>query len=300
MNLLITGSWQEAADYIPLLEKQGHSIRFLECEADELPCDPIWVEGIIGNGIFLYQDIEKFTNLRYIQLTSAGVDRVPMDYVSKHSIIIHNAGGVYSVPMAEMAIAGILQIFKGMTGFYENQKNHLWKKNRELRELAGKVIAIIGCGNVGTECAKRFKAFGTTVIGVNDNARENKHYDKIIETSQLDRVLGYSDIVVITVPLTEKTIGLMNAARIKKMKKEAILVNLARGAVVVTEDLVVALNKNMIGGAVLDVFEDEPLDENSPLWDLHNVIITPHNSFVGENNNRRMNSLILNNLCNFS
>lgn len=296
MNLLITGAWQEASNYIPILEKQGHSVRFLNCEADELPCNPIWVEGIIGNLIFLYHDIEKFTALRYIQLTSAGLDRVPMDYVNEHRIIIHSARDVYSVPMAELAVAGVLQLFKDMTGFYENQKNHLWKKNRELRELAGKTVSIIGCGSVGTECAKRFKAFETTVIGVNDVVRENKYYDNIVGIRQLDQILSVSDIVIISVPLTDKTKGLINSTRLDKMKKETILVNLARGAVVVTKDLLAALNKNIIGGAVLDVFENEPLDKNSPLWDLDNVIITPHNSFVSENNNRRMSSQILNNL----
>ena len=296
MNLLITGAWLEAADYIPILKKKGHSIRFLECETEVLPCNPEWVEGIIGNGIFLYHHIETFTNLRYIQLTSAGFDRVPMDYVNEHRITIHNARDVYSVPMAELAVAGVLQLFKDMTGFYENQKNHVWKKNRELRELAGKTIVIIGCGSVGTECAKRFKAFETIVIGVNDVVKENKYYDNIVGICQLDQVLGNSDVVIIAVPLTDKTKGLINSTRLDKMKKETILVNLARGAVVVTKDLLAALNKNIIGGAVLDVFENEPLDKNSPLWDLDNVIITPHNSFVSENNNRRMSSQILNNL----
>ena len=300
MNLLITGAWQEAAKYIPILKKQSHSICFLECETEVLPCNPVWVEGIIGNGIFLYHHIETFTNLRYIQLTSAGFDRVPMDYVNEHRITIHNARDVYSVPMAELAVAGVLQQFKDMTGFYENQKNHVWKKNRELRELAGKTIVIIGCGSVGTECAKRFKAFETTVIGVNDVVKENKYYDNIVGICQLDQVLGNSDVVIIAVPLTDKTKGLINAARLNKMKKETILINLARGAVVVTKDLIAALNKNIIGGAVLDVFENEPLDENSPIWDLRNVIITPHNSFVSDNNNRRMSSLILKNLCSLS
>ena len=300
MNLLITGAWQEAADYIPILKKKGHSIRFLECETEVLPCNPEWVEGIIGNGIFLYHHIETFTNLRYIQLTSAGFDRVPMDYVNEHRITIHNARDVYSVPMAELAVAGVLQLFKDMTGFYENQKNHVWKKNRELRELAGKTIVIIGCGSVGTECAKRFKAFETIVIGVNDVVKENKYYDNIVGICQLDQVLGNSDVVIIAVPLTDKTKGLINAARLNKMKKEAILINLARGAVVVTKDLIAALHKNSIGGAVLDVFENEPLDESNPIWDLRNVIITPHNSFVSDNNNRRMSSLILKNLCSLS
>jgi phosphoglycerate dehydrogenase-like enzyme len=300
MNFLITGAWQEATNYIPILKEQGHPVHFLKREMDALPCSPVWVEGIIGNGIFHYHHIEAFTNLRYIQLTSAGFDRIPMDYINEHGIIIKNARGVYSVPMAELAIAGVLQIFKEMTGFYENQKKHLWKKNRKLRELAGQTVAIIGCGSVGTECAKRFKAFETTIIGVNDVVKENEHYDRITDIGQLDQVLGLSDIVVVTVPLTDKTNGLINAAQINKMKRNALLVNLARGAVVVTKDLIAALNKNIIGGAVLDVFENEPLDENSPLWDMHNVIITPHNSFVGNNNNRRMSCLIMKNLCSLS
>ena len=129
---------------------------------------------------------------------------------------------------------------------------------------------------------------------------ENKYYDNIVGICQLDQVLGNSDVVIIAVPLTDKTKGLINAARLNKMKKEAILINLARGAVVVTKDLIAALHKNSIGGAVLDVFENEPLDESNPIWDLRNVIITPHNSFVSDNNNRRMSSLILKNLCSLS
>ena len=296
MNLLITGAWQESSDYIPILMQQGHSVHYLEFEKDELPCHPTWVEGIIGNGIFLYHSIEEFSNLRYIQLTSAGFDRVPMDYVKEHRITIHNARGVYSVPMAELVIAGVLHLIKEMADFYKNQKNHLWEKNWGIRELAGKTVTIIGCGSVGTACAKRFKAFETTVIGVNVTVKESNYYDTITEINKLDEILGISDIVVIAVPLTEATKGLINSARIRNMKKGAILVNVARGAVVVTEDLVAALNNKKVGGAVLDVFENEPLNEDNPLWEMSNVIITPHNSFVGEGNNKRLSSLIMKNL----
>ena len=104
MNLLITGAWQEAKKYIETIEKMGHQVQFLQFEKDALPCDYEWVEGIIGNGLFLFHPIEKFKNLKYIQLTSAGFDRVPMDYVKEHKIVINNARGVYSAPMAEYAV----------------------------------------------------------------------------------------------------------------------------------------------------------------------------------------------------
>lgn len=110
--------------------------------------------------------IEKFKNLRYIQLTSAGYDRVPLDYVKEHQIEIHNARGVYSIPMAEFAISGVLQLYKQARFFDNNQKNHQWIKHRGLLELNEKTVCIVGCGSVGTECAKHFAAFGCQVVGI--------------------------------------------------------------------------------------------------------------------------------------
>ena len=205
MNLLITGAWQQAKEYIPTIESKGHQVRFLQFERDELPCEYEWVEGIIGNGIFLSHPIEKFVNLKYIQLTSAGFDRVPMDYVKEHGIEIHNARGVYSAPMAELAVAGVLELYKKMRFFYENQKKHNWEKQRGLLELFGKTVVIVGCGDVGIECAKRFRAFGCTVIGVNRTARKNEVFDRIVPLSDIETVLPEADLVVLTVALTEET-----------------------------------------------------------------------------------------------
>ena len=294
MNLLITGAWQQAKEYIPTIESKGHQVRFLQFERDELPCEYEWVEGIIGNGIFLSHPIEKFVNLKYIQLTSAGFDRVPVNYVKEHGIEIHNARGVYSVPMAEFAVAGVLELYKKMRFFYENQKKHNWEKHRGLLELFGKTVVIVGCGDVGIECAKRFRAFGCTVIGVNRTIRENETFDRIVPLSEIDTVLREADLVVLTVALTEETRHLMNAERLKLLKETAVLVNIARGRVVDTNALINCLPN--IGGAVLDVFEEEPLDANSSLWDAENVIIAPHNSFVGNGNNKRMRDVICSNL----
>lgn len=295
MNLLITGAWQQAKDHIDEIRQQGHSVAFLQYEKEELPCEYEWVEGVICNGLFLQHSIEKFTNLKYIQLTSAGFDRVPMEYVKEHGIEIHNARGVYSIPMAEFVLGGVLQLYKQARFFGENQKSHRWEKHRNLLELFGKTVCIVGCGSVGTECAKRFRAFGCQVIGVNRTLRDDQYYDQMLEMGELEFVIPKADILVLTVPLVEETKFLMNDRTFSLMREGAVLVNVARGAVVNEEALVRAL-QDKLGGAVLDVFEEEPLGENSPLWDMEHVILTPHNSFVGEGNAERLADVILGNL----
>lgn len=295
MNLLITGAWQEAKKYIETIEQMGHQVQFLQFEKDELPCEYEWVEGIIGNGIFLSHPIEKFSNLKYIQLTSAGFDRVPMDYVREHKIKINNARGVYSAPMAEYAVAGVLSLYKGQRFFIENQKAHNWEKKRDLKELSGRNVCILGCGSVGSECAKRFEAFGCEVYGVDIAVREIEHFTKVYHLCDMKEALSQADIVVITLPLTDETYHMFDEELFAAMKPGAVLVNIARGGLIDAEAMVEAL-KNKLGGAVLDVFKEEPLKEDSPLWDMENVIITPHNSFVGDGNNRRMSNVILKNL----
>ena len=294
MNLLVTGAWPDGKNCIAELEAMGYTVTFMQYEKDELPCPYEWVEGVICNGLFLTHPIEKFTNLRYIQLTSAGFDRVDVDYVKVHGIEIHNARGVYSIPMAEFALCGVLQLYKQAAFFRENQRNHLWEKHRGLLELAGKIVLIAGCGSVGNECAKRFKAFDCSVTGDDLFPREDSLYNEMFPLDKLDNALKQADIVVLTLPLTEQTKHLIDNSTLSLMKDGATLVNIARGAIVDTEALLNHIDR--FTGAVLDVFEEEPLNKNSPLWEKPNIILTPHNSFVGENDFKRLNVVVLNGL----
>ena len=296
MNLLITGAWSGAKEYIPEIEKQGHRVVFMQKESDTLPCVPEWVEGTVCNGLFLSHDIKQFSNLRYVQLTSAGFDRVPMEYIKVHNIEIRNARGVYSIPMSEFALCGVLQLYKQSRFFMDNQKRHKWEKHRGLLELFGKTVCIVGCGSVGTECAKRFSAFGCDVIGVDLYPSEDVQYREKFPLSRLDEVLPAADIIVLTLPLTDGTRHMINRDRLSLLKGTAVIVNIARGAVVDTEALIEALPH--LGGAVLDVFEEEPLETDSLLWDMENIIVTPHNSFVGENNDCRLFQIVMENLKN--
>ena len=298
MNLLITGAWQEAGQYIDIIQNSGHAVEFLQYEKDKLPCEYEWVEGIVGNGIFLTHPIEKFINLKYIQLTSAGYDRVPMEYVMEHGIKINNARGVYSIPMAEYAIAGALDFYKNQKFFRENQKKHIWEKQRSLKELNGQNVCILGGGSVGEECAKRFQAFDCVIRGIDVIEREQRYFSHVYSLEDVKNILSESDIVIVTLPLTEATYHMFDAEMFKAMKEGTLLINIARGALIDTDALEEAL-KDRLMGAVLDVFEEEPLPENHRLWDMENIIITPHNSFVGNGNSQRMSNVIMKNLENY-
>ena len=289
MNLLITGAWTEAKEHIPTIEEMGHSVVILQQEKEELPCAYEWVEGVVCNGLFLYHPIAKFINLKYIQLTSAGYDRVPMNEVKRRDIEIHNARGVYSIPMAEFAVTGVLDLYKDIARFREQQKSHQWVKNRNIRELADSKVVIVGCGSVGTECAKRFKAFECQVIGIDLLVRDDFNYDIIKNLKELKAEAVNADIMVLTLPLTEETRDLIDKEILNAFN--GILVNIARGGVVDQKAL-----EQWNGAAVLDVFEEEPLDKGSSMWERENTIVTPHNSFVGSGNGKRLANVIVKNL----
>lgn len=296
MKLLVTGAFKCAEEELNALQEMGHKVIFMQNESDSLPCKYNEVEGVICNGLFLHHPIEKFTSLRYIQLTSAGFDRVPMNYIKEKGIKINNAKGVYSVPMAEFALCGVLDLYKRSRFFAENQKARKWEKCRELFELSGKTVSIVGCGSVGSECAKRFKGFDASVFAVDIKKPESPYFDKFFPLEKIKEALGASDIVILTLPLTDKTKNMFSEELFSCFKKNSVLINIARGAIVSEKALIKALQNGTLYGAVLDVFENEPLSDDSPLWDMQNVILTPHNSFVGEGNKERLYKLIANNL----
>lgn len=295
MKLLVTGAFKCSNNQLEYLKTLGNEVVFMQNESDYLPCDYTDIEGIICNGLFLYHDIKKFVNLKYIQLTSAGFDRVDLDYIKSAGIKIFNARGVYSIPMAEYALFGVLSLYKNGKCFYENQTAKRYEKNRSLLELFGKTVCIVGAGNVGTECAKRFRAFGSKVIGVDLFPRDDDNFDKVFSLSSLDEILRVSDVVVLTLPLDKSTENLFDKDRFNAMKQNSVLVNIARGKIVDEKALLGALDGKLYG-AVIDVTSVEPLPSDNKLWEKQNVILTPHNSFVGDGNNQRLFDLVINNL----
>ena len=160
-------------------------------------------------------------------------------------------------------------------------------------------MLIIGTGNIGLECAKRFKAFGTTVMGADIFDSKSEYVDEFFYMDSLSAALKTADVVVLTLPLTDKTQHLINKDTLELFKSSALLVNISRGKIINEEDLCTALSQKKLMGAALDVFEQEPLDSKSPLWSMENVSITPHNSFVSDMVKNRLFQLIHKNITEF-
>lgn len=288
MRLLIAGSAFQKDEHIRFFNALGIETICIDREDETLNDEVYNADAVICNWLFVHHDIKRFTNLRYIQLLSAGTDRVPIVYIKEHNIVLNNARGVYSIPMAEFVVSGVLQLIKHSSFFYEQKRACIWEKKRDITELSNKKILIVGAGSVGSETAKRFAAFTDEVYGIDVYVPKKYNWFKdIFDISKLNQMLADSDIVILTLPLNDKTYHLFNKKQFSFMKRGAILVNIARGGVVDENALIDALD-GYLSGAVLDVFEQEPLSADSPFWKMDNVILSPHNSFVSDQNNKRL------------
>ena len=296
MKILITGALNYDENFKKLLVDMGYEIEYLQNELQDVKKKYVDIEGIICNNFFLHNDIEEYKKLKFIQLTSAGLDRIPMEYIKKKGIKLYRAENVYSIPIAEWVIMRLLEVYKNLNFFIENQKNKKWEKNRELDELTGKEIAILGCGNIGEEIAKKLKAFDCRIIGADIREINNKNFDEIKSIKELKSILKDKDIVILALPLTEKTKHLINRESISWMKKNTILVNVARGSLIKEEHLIEKLKENYFKAVILDVFEEEPLEEKRELWTEKKVLLSPHNSFISLKNGERLKMIIENNL----
>lgn len=299
MNLLLTGCFNYTESQKKKLASLGYRIHFMQQEKDILPIAVEEVDATVCNGLFLSHNIEEFTRLKFIQLTSAGLDRVPVDYIKTRGIVLHNARGVYSVPMAEWALFRVLEHYKLGWFFKQEQEYHRWTKHRGLRELTGSRVSVVGAGNVGQEVAKRFGALGCYVTGFDIHTNSTPYFDEMALTTSLLEHIGKYDVVIITAPLLPSTTGLISYDVMKGMKENALLVNIARGGLIDQEALVTVFNERKDLFAALDVFESEPLEEDSPLWVMDNVAVSPHNSFVSDSNNERMFDVMYQNLKSF-
>jgi phosphoglycerate dehydrogenase-like enzyme len=225
------------------------------------------------------EEFRKAKNLRWIQATGAGVDRLLFPELVESNVILTNASGVHPISIAEHTFAFILAITRGLIKSFEGKRLKVWFHNEvSIDELYGKTIGIIGYGKIGQGIARLAKGFGMRVIGLKRDPGKEVEVkpDVLLGKESLDTLLKESDIVVIIVPLTKETYNLIGARELNLMKPTSILINVARGKVVDESALIKALRERRILSAGLDVFETEPLPPDSELWDLDNVVITPH------------------------
>jgi phosphoglycerate dehydrogenase-like enzyme len=228
------------------------------------------------------------SNLRWLQTWSAGVDNLPLEELASRKIQVSSANGVHAFPISETIFAMMLGLTRKIHAYARNQKSKTWHNAGLKLELHGKTIGIIGTGAIGKETAKIAKAFGMTVLGVRHSRKKEDFVDEMFKIEQLTEILPRCDYVVITLPLTNETRHLFGATQFNAMKPSSFFINIGRGEIVVEEALIQALQEQNIAGAGLDVFEKEPLDKKSPLWELENVILTPHTAGATEHYNQRL------------
>ena len=291
MNLLVTYKPYWKPSHLEFFRANSGSCTIIEDERIPLAdqgIDPSKFDTIICVGLFRHNNIEYFTNLKKIQFMNAGCEDAPLEYMQEHGIEFHNARGIYSIPISEFVISRILESYRNLKFFNANQQKHVWEKYRNNLELHGKTVAIVGCGSIGSACARLFKAFDCQVLGLNKSTQAREYFDEIYPIADRLEILPQADIVLISCPLTRDTENLFSAEEFAAMKESVLVVNICRGKVVDQDALTCALESKQIAGAILDVFAEEPLPPDSPLWDMPNVSISPHNSFDGQHNSDRM------------
>lgn len=255
---------------------------------------------VIVAGFDLSPDLPQLApNLRWLHTPFAGVERVFAMNLVDRGFTITNGSGPAATPIAEWVLMGMLMLAKDASAYLRSQQQHEWKR-RDGFELGGKSVGIVGLGAIGREVARLARPFGLRTLGIRRSAAEARAdadgVDLLLPPSGLPRLLAESDFVVVAAPSTNATAALIDATALAQMRPGSYLINVARGALVDERALVAALQSGHLAGAMLDVFEREPLPADSPLWDLPNVIVTPHNSPVSQHFQRRQVELIIENL----
>ncbi|GAB3792247.1 D-2-hydroxyacid dehydrogenase [Virgibacillus kimchii] len=232
--------------------------------------------------------IKHNKNLRWIQNWSAGVNNLPLEEFERKGVIITSANGVHAYPISETIFSHILGLTRKLNTYIRQQQEKKWDSAGLKLEIHEKTIGIIGVGAIGRETAKIAKAFNMKVLGMRYSGEMTDNVDRMYTPNQLDQFLPQCDYVVITLPLTKETSGMFSKDQFRKMKDTAFMINIGRGPIIKEDDLIRALQNNEIAGAGLDVFATEPLPEESPLWEMENVIVTPHTAGATEHYTKRV------------
>jgi phosphoglycerate dehydrogenase-like enzyme len=240
----------------------------------------------------------RLQGLKWFHSFSAGVDSPAFKLILDSGAMLTNSSGASAPSIAQYVLAMMLYRSKRIEQFREQQARREWAHVRG-SDLNGLTAGIIGTGAIGGEVARLAQAAGMRTIGMRRSGRPARHIDEMVQSRRLRYLLRESDFVVLACPLTKDTEGLIGEQELRTMKPSATLINIARGRIVDEAALIRALEEGWIGGACLDVFAVEPLPQTSPLWDMPNVVVTPHNSGVSPLNMERALTMFIDNLARF-
>jgi phosphoglycerate dehydrogenase-like enzyme len=254
----------------------GNDVKSLSQPAAE--AEIVLYSGIVGRAIPFMDIWPLIKKAHWIHSLSAGVEKLLFPELIEGPIVVTNARGVFKRPLAEFAVLGMLYFYKEVRRLVENQRAKHWD-DFMVDQLPGKIMGIVGYGEIGRECALLAKPLGVKIHAIRRNPERSANdplLDRIFPSSALNEMLSEVDVLVAAAPLTPGTNHMLSDAQFALMKPSSIVINVGRGPVVHEEALVRALQSKKIAAAALDVFEHEPLPESSPLWDMPNVLISPH------------------------
>ncbi|HYM16907.1 MAG TPA: D-2-hydroxyacid dehydrogenase [Dehalococcoidia bacterium] len=241
----------------------------------------------------------RLEGLRWFHTFSAGTDAPAFQAMVDRGTLLTNSSGASAPAIAQYVLAMMLHRAKRIGEWRDQQARHGWAQF-QTAELTGQTLGIVGTGAIGGEVARLAHAFGMTVLGVRRSGKPARYVNEMLPARRLRAMLKRCDFVVLACPLTKETEGLIGEAELRAMKPAATLINVARGRIIDEAALVRALKGRWIAGACLDVFTVEPLPRTSPLWDLPNVVVTPHNSGFSPRNMERSMAIFLDNLARFA
>lgn len=298
----IVTSYDLSADNLSSAYAIAPNARFVVASTDEDKRREIEdAEAFFGFGL-KPEMISKARNLRWIQFSSVGVESILSPELLNSDITLTNARGATAINISEHVMSLILAFARTLHISIVNQTNKFWENFRNLPvlEISGDTLGIIGLGNIGLQVAKRAHAFDMRILAVDPTQTEKPDYvESLWKMDRLHDLLGQSDFVAICCPLTPQTKGMIGAPEFRAMKPTAILITIGRGQIINQSALIEALRTQEIAGAGLDVTDPEPLPQDSPLWEMDNVIITPHHAGASPKSWARIFNLFCENLRRF-
>lgn len=228
------------------------------------------------------EEIKAAKELSWVQMSWSGTDKYTKREDFPKQVILTNATGIFGRGIAEWLLGSLLSIYKKLPEYRDSQKKHIWKDLGREKSLYGKNVLIVGAGDIGTSFARLLAPFGVEITGVRRRqAPCPAGFTAVYTIEALEELLPKADIVALCLPDTKETEGLMNLERLRLMKEDAVLLNVGRGGCIVTQHLIQILEEGHLYGVGLDVVMPEPLPEDSPLWEMNRVLITPHISGQG-------------------
>ncbi|MCF7931437.1 MAG: D-2-hydroxyacid dehydrogenase [Acholeplasmataceae bacterium] len=245
-------------------------------------------------GFLKKENLDQFKNLKWVQVLTAGFDTIDLEYFKSRNIIFTNAKDVFSIQIAEDVFSKILYFNRHIRKHIDHMTKEEWQYEPVHHEIANSTVGILGTGSIGSEIAKRMKAFDARVIGYKSKPSELPYFDTIYhDLKGLNQLYQQSDYIIVALPLNQSTYHFIGKEAFEMMKDQVVFINIARGDIVDQEALIHAIKQQKVRGAGLDVMSPEPLPQDNELWKMEEVLITPHNSSSSPHVNQRLMTAVI-------